>query len=111
MPPERTLDHVPDLAKKVFITAALTGSGSTQNKNLNVPRPAAISEAALRLQRPEQLWCIVMRDPKTGEPAVNRLIYREVTELIRAANVDLVLNLTAGWVAIWSLVRLMRLCR
>ena len=36
------------LRKKVFITAALTGSGGTQNKSLNVPRcPQQISEAAI----------------------------------------------------------------
>ena len=36
------------LRKKVFITAALTGSGGTQNKSLNVPRsPQQISKAAI----------------------------------------------------------------
>ena len=36
------------LHKKVFITAALTGSGGTQNKSLNVPRsPQQISKAAI----------------------------------------------------------------
>ena len=86
------------LRNKVFITAALTGSGGTQNKSLNVPRsPQQISEAAITAARAGAavVHCHV-RDPKTGEPARELALYREVTELIRAANVDLVLNLTAG---------------
>ena len=86
------------LRKKVFITAALTGSGGTQNKNLNVPRsPQQISEAAIAAAKAGAavVHCHV-RDPKTGEPVRELALYREVTELIRAANVDLVLNLTAG---------------
>ena len=40
------------LRKKVFITAALTGSGGTQNKSLNVPRsPQQISKAAIAAAR------------------------------------------------------------
>ncbi|MFL2831269.1 MAG: 3-keto-5-aminohexanoate cleavage protein [Candidatus Puniceispirillaceae bacterium] len=86
------------LRKKVFITAALTGSGGTQNKSLNVPRsPQQISKAAIAAARAGAavVHCHV-RDPETGEPARELALYREVTELIRAADVDLVLNLTAG---------------
>ena len=86
------------LRKKVFITAALTGSGGTQNKSLNVPRsPQQISKAAIAAARAGA--AVVhghVRDPKTGNPARELALYREVTELIRAADVDLVLNLTAG---------------
>ena len=86
------------LRKKVFITAALTGSGGTQNKSLNVPRsPQQISKAAIAAAKAGAavVHCHV-RDPKTGEPARELALYREVTELIRAADVDVVLNLTAG---------------
>ena len=86
------------LRKKVFITAALTGSGGTQNKSLNVPRsPQQISEAAIAAAKAGAavVHCHV-RDPRTGEPARELALYREVTELIRTADVDLVLNLTAG---------------
>ena len=37
-----------------------------------------------------------VRDPETGKPARDRALYREVTERIRDADVDVVLNLTAG---------------
>ena len=86
------------LRKKVFITAALTGSGGTQNKSLNVPRsPQQISKAAIAAAKAGAavVHCHV-REPETGEPARELALYREVTELIRAADVDLVLNLTAG---------------
>ncbi len=86
------------MRKKVFITAALTGSGNTQCKSSNVPRsPQQIAEAAIAAAKAGAaiVHCHV-RDPKTGEPARGLTLYREVTELIRAADVDLVLNLTAG---------------
>ena len=67
------------LRKKVFITAALTGSGGTQNKSLNVPRsPQQISKAAIAAAKAGAavVHCHV-RDPKTGEPARELALYRE----------------------------------
>ena len=86
------------MRKKVFITAALTGSGSTQDKSLHVPRsPQQIAEAAIAAAQAGAavVHCHV-RDPQTGAPARDLALYREVTERIRAADVDMVLNLTAG---------------
>ncbi len=37
-----------------------------------------------------------VRDPETGKPRRDVALYREVTERIRDADVDVVLNLTAG---------------
>jgi uncharacterized protein (DUF849 family) len=37
-----------------------------------------------------------VRDPETGAPSRKLAYYREVTERIRAADIDIVLNLTAG---------------
>jgi uncharacterized protein (DUF849 family) len=37
-----------------------------------------------------------VRDPETGAPSRDPALYREVTERIRAAETDVVLNLTAG---------------
>ena len=80
------------LRKKVFITAALTGSGGTQDKSVHVPRsPQQIAAAAIAAAKAGAaiVHCHV-RDPKTGEPARGLALYREVTELIRAADVDLI---------------------
>ncbi len=86
------------MRKKVFITAALTGSGGTQDKSLHVPRsPQQIAEAAIAAAKAGAAvaHCHV-RDPQTGAPARDPALYREVTDRIRAAEVDIVLNLTAG---------------
>jgi len=83
---------------KVFIAAALTGSGSTQDRSDKVPRsPEQIATAAIDAANAGAavVHCHV-RDPETGAPdrAVN--LYREVVERIRASDTDVVINLTAG---------------
>ena len=86
------------LRKKVFITAALTGSGGTQYKSPNVPcSPQQIADAAIGAAKAGAavVHCHV-RDPQTGAPTRDLDLYRDVTDHIRAANVDMVLNLTAG---------------
>ena len=86
------------MRKKVFITAAITGSGGTQEKSPHVPRsPEQIAEAAIAAAKAGAavVHCHV-RDPETGAPARDVALYREVTDRVRAADVDMVLNLTAG---------------
>jgi len=86
------------MRKKIFITAALTGSGSTQDRSDKVPRsPAQIAEAAIDAARAGAavVHCHV-RDPETGKPARDVHLYREVVERIRASEVDVVINLTSG---------------
>lgn len=84
--------------KDVFITCAITGSGSTQDRSPHVPRsPAQIADSALKAAwaGAAVVHCHV-RDPQTGAPARDPALYREVTDRIRDANTDVVLNLTAG---------------
>ena len=84
--------------KDVFITCAVTGSGSTQGRSPHVPRsPRQIAESAIAAARAGAavVHCHV-RDPETGTPARDVALYREVTDRIRDADVDVVLNLTAG---------------
>lgn len=84
--------------REVFITCAVTGSGSTQDRSPHVPRsPAQIAESAIEAARAGAavVHCHV-RDPETGVPSRKVEYYREVTERIREADVDVVLNLTAG---------------
>jgi uncharacterized protein (DUF849 family) len=86
------------MRKKVFITAALTGSGSTQDRSDKVPRsPQQIAESAIDAARAGAavVHCHV-RDPDTGVPSRDVHLYREVVERIRASEVDVVVNLTAG---------------
>lgn len=84
--------------REVFITCAVTGSGSTQDRSPHVPRsPKEIAESALAAARAGAavVHCHV-RDPRTGAPSRELGLYRELTERIREAEVDVVLNLTAG---------------
>ncbi|MBW7922857.1 MAG: 3-keto-5-aminohexanoate cleavage protein [Rubellimicrobium sp.] len=84
--------------REVFITCAVTGSGGTQDRSPHVPRsPAQIADSAIAAAKAGAavVHCHV-RDPETGAPARDGALYREVTERIREADVDVVLNLTAG---------------
>ena len=83
---------------EVFITCAVTGSGSTQDRSPHVPRsPKEIADSAIAAARAGAaiVHCHV-RDPDTGAPARDPKLYRELTDRIRDADVDMVLNLTSG---------------
>lgn len=84
--------------REVFITCAVTGSGATQDRSPHVPRsPKQIADSAIDAAKAGAaiVHCHV-RDPETGSPRRDVALYREVTERIREAEVDVVLNLTAG---------------
>jgi len=84
--------------REVFITCPVTGSGGTQDRSPHVPRsPREIADSAIEAARAGAaiVHCHV-RDPETGAPRRDVALYREVTERIRDADVDVVLNLTAG---------------
>ncbi len=84
--------------REVFITCAVTGSGSTQDKSPHVPRsPEQIANSAIDAAKAGAaiVHCHV-RDPKTGVPSRRLDYYSELTDRIRDADVDVVLNLTAG---------------
>jgi len=84
--------------RNVFITCAVTGSGATQDKSPHVPRsPQQIADSAIEAAKAGAavVHCHV-RDPESGAPRRDVALYREVTDRIRGASVDVVLNLTAG---------------
>ncbi|TCT37481.1 3-keto-5-aminohexanoate cleavage protein [Martelella mediterranea] len=84
--------------RDVFITCAVTGSGATQDRSPHVPRsPKDIAASAIDAAKAGAaiVHCHV-RDPETGTPSRLLELYREVTDRIRDAEVDVVLNLTAG---------------
>ena len=84
--------------REVFITCAVTGAGDTVSKSSHVPvTPKQIAESAIEAAKAGAavVHCHV-RDPDTGAPARRLDLYREVTDRIRSADIDVVLNLTAG---------------
>ena len=86
------------MSQPVIITCAVTGSGGSQDRSPHVPRsPEQIANSAIAAAKAGAaiVHCHV-RDPETGVPSRDPKLYREVTERIRDADVDVVLNLTAG---------------
>ncbi|MFX4220520.1 MAG: 3-keto-5-aminohexanoate cleavage protein [Thalassobaculum sp.] len=84
--------------REVFVTCAVTGSGGTQDKSPHVPRsPQQIADSAIDAAKAGAavVHCHV-RDPETGAPSRRLDLYRELTDRIRSADVDVVLNLTTG---------------
>jgi len=84
--------------REVFITCAVTGSGDTAGKSRHVPRsPKEIADSAIDAAKAGAaiVHCHV-RDPETGAPSRLNSLYKEVTDRIRQADTDVVLNLTAG---------------
>jgi uncharacterized protein (DUF849 family) len=82
----------------VFITCAVTGAGDTVAKSPLVPvSPEQIAEAAIGAARAgAAIAHIHVRDPETGKGARDPGLFRDVVERVRAADLDVVLNLTAG---------------
>jgi 3-dehydrocarnitine:acetyl-CoA trimethylamine transferase len=83
---------------EVFITCAVTGVGATTDRSDLVPvTPLQIVDAALEAaDAGAAIVHIHVRDPENGGPSRDPALYREVVEAIRASDVDVVLNLTAG---------------
>jgi uncharacterized protein (DUF849 family) len=83
---------------EVFITCAVTGAGDTVGQSDYVPvTPAQIADAAIEAAKAGAAVAHVhVRDATTGKGSRDPRLYREVVERIRSADVDVVLNLTAG---------------
>ncbi|MEN9821708.1 MAG: hypothetical protein RLZ04_134 [Actinomycetota bacterium] len=82
----------------VFITCAVTGSGVTAHKSPHVPvTPQQIAESAIDAAKAGAAVVHVhVREPETGLGTRTVAYYAEVVERVRAADVDVVINLTAG---------------
>jgi uncharacterized protein (DUF849 family) len=83
---------------EAFITCAVTGAGDTTARSAQVPiTPEQIADAALEAARAGAAVAhIHVRDPDTGQGSRDVDLYRRAVDLIRAADVDVVINLTAG---------------
>jgi uncharacterized protein (DUF849 family) len=82
----------------VFITCAVTGAGDTTGSSDRVPvTPQQIADSAIEAARAgAAVVHIHVRDPETGRGSRDVALYREAVERVRAADVDAVVNLTAG---------------
>ncbi|MEN5075914.1 3-keto-5-aminohexanoate cleavage protein [Isoptericola cucumis] len=84
--------------RNVIITCALTGAGDTVGRSEHVPvTPEQIAQAGIDAARAgAAIVHVHVRDPRTGAPSRETELYREAVELIRASDVDVVVNTTAG---------------
>jgi uncharacterized protein (DUF849 family) len=84
--------------RKVIITCALTGAGDTVGRSEHVPvTPEQIAESGIAAARAGATVVHVhVRDPRTGQGSREVALYREVVERIRASDVDVIVNTTAG---------------
>jgi 3-dehydrocarnitine:acetyl-CoA trimethylamine transferase len=83
---------------KVFITCAITGNITTPAQTPHLPvTPAEIADSALEAaDAGAAIAHIHVRDPATGHPSMDIVLYREVMDRIRAHNESLIINLTTG---------------
>jgi uncharacterized protein (DUF849 family) len=86
------------MTRKIMLTCAVTGAGSTTKKHPGVPvTPPQIATACIEAARAGATAVhIHVRDPATGEGGRDPAHFREVVGRIRDSGVDVVLNLTCG---------------
>ena len=86
------------MTRKLMLTCAVTGAGSTTKKHPGVPvTPPQIAAACIEAARAgASVVHIHVRDPATGEGGRDPAHFREAVARIRDSGVDIVLNLTCG---------------
>ncbi|WP_096187222.1 BKACE family enzyme [Evansella halocellulosilytica] len=86
------------MAKKIMLTAAVTGAGDTANKNPHVPvTPKEIAESAIESAKAGATVAHVhARDPETGGISHDLDHYREIVDRIRESETDVIINITSG---------------
>ena len=83
---------------EAFITCAVTGAGDTTARSDHVPvTPEQIAASALQAARAgAAVVHLHVRDPSTGHGSRDLELYGRAVEIIRDADLDVVINLTAG---------------
>jgi uncharacterized protein (DUF849 family) len=83
--------------EKLIITAAVTGSFDSKDRQTNLPvTPEEIAHAAIECYHEgASIVHVHVRDPKTRKPSMGLSYYREVFETIRD-RCDMIVNLTTG---------------
>ena len=82
---------------KVFLTCAVNGSGDTASKHPDLPKtPKQIAKSAIEsAQAGASIVHIHVRE-EDGTPSRKFEFYKEVVEIIRSSDTDVIINLTTG---------------
>lgn len=83
---------------KSILTCAVTGNLTTREQNPNLPvTPAAIAQSAIDAVRAgAAIVHLHARDPDTGRGTMRADLFDDIVSRIRAADVDVILNLSTG---------------
>ena len=82
---------------KVFVSCAVTGSGDTAKKHPGLPKtPREIATAAIEAAKAGAAIAHIHVRESDGKPSRRLELYKEVVDLIRASDTDVILNLTTG---------------
>jgi uncharacterized protein (DUF849 family) len=86
------------MSQKTIISVAVTGNIVSPEQHPNLPvTPQQIIDAVLTsAQAGAAIAHIHVRDPESGRPSMDLDLYRQVVDGIRAANPDIIINLTTG---------------
>jgi len=86
------------MGRKTILTAAVTGNLMTPEISPHLPvTPEQIAEQALDAAKAgASIVHLHVRDPETAKGSMRMDLYRELVELIRDKNDDIILNLTTG---------------
>ncbi len=86
------------MSRPVIITCALTGGAPLTGKNPAVPvTPEQIATSAVEAAKAgAAIVHIHVREPQTGAPSMRFELYDETVSRIRAAGIDVIINLTTG---------------
>jgi uncharacterized protein (DUF849 family) len=89
--------------RDVIISCAVTGAGDSWDKHPDLPvTPRQIADAAISAAKAgAAIAHIHVRDPKTGKGARDVALFREVVDLVRSSDTDVIINLTAGMGGSW----------
>jgi uncharacterized protein (DUF849 family) len=90
--------------RNVIITCAITGAGDTASKHPGLPiTPEQIAQSALEAaDAGAAIVHVHVREPQTGKASREVAYYKEAFDLIRAANSDVIINLTGGRSHAWQ---------
>ncbi|WP_342447804.1 3-keto-5-aminohexanoate cleavage protein [Methylobacterium variabile] len=86
------------ITRPVIVTCAVTGSAPINARSRAPVSTQEIAEAALTAWREgAAIVHIHVRDPETGAPSGELRLYEDVVNRIKAANADVLINLTTGF--------------
>jgi len=88
---------------EVIVTCAITGAGDTTGRSDFVPiTPQQIADDAIAAAKAgASVVHLHVRDPETGRGSRDPKLFKETVDLVRASDVDIVINLTAGMGGDW----------